>query len=79
MILEGDKERMEAIIDVVALKLEPAGIKIVRLLDVLIDDVRKQNDTVDKENLLRNQGKIAGWGQLKDYITKGLPNPKIVR
>jgi len=77
MILTGDRERMEAIIDVSALRLEPAGVKLVRLLELLIEDMRKQNDTVSKDGLERNQGKIAGWEQLKEYVTKGLPGPKL--
>lgn len=44
-----------------------------KLLDILISETRIENDTVLDSELKLNQGKIAGWRELKDYIERGLP------
>jgi len=44
------------------------------LIDVLVAETREDNDRAGVRGVFRNQGKIEGLRQLKDYIEgKGLP------
>jgi len=44
------------------------------LIDVLVAETREDNDRAGVRGVFRNQGKIEGLHQLKDYIEgKGLP------
>lgn len=47
---------------------------ILKLLDILIEETRVENDTIPKEQLEYNQGKIAACRALKENIEKGIPN-----
>ena len=65
-------KKAEAVYDFNTLKADSAGKKISTLLDALIDEVRKENDTVDPALLGRNQGRIAAYEQLKGYLETDL-------
>jgi hypothetical protein len=67
-------EKTAAVFDFSTLSADSSGKKILTLLDVLIDEVRKENDTVETQSLLKNQGRIMAFEQLKDYLERGLPN-----
>jgi hypothetical protein len=69
-------EKHVAISEFHALKSDSAGARIVILLDVLIDELRKENDTISLDRLERNQGKIEAFSQLKDYLERGLPKQR---
>jgi len=45
-------------------------------LGVRIDELRAENDTLDSEEIKRNQGGIRELKLLHSYITKGLPSFK---
>lgn len=47
------------------------------LLDMCVDEVRIRNDTAEIEELKANQGEIAAYKRLKDYLERGLPVPDI--
>lgn len=50
-------------------------IKIVaRLIDILVEETRIENDCAGVRGVFRNQGKIEGLCQLKDYIMRGFPS-----
>lgn len=51
----------------------PSVQKVMPLIDALIEESRVQNDTATVEEVVVNQGKIAGWKELKEYL-----GPKIV-
>ena len=51
----------------------PAVQNVLKFLDVLIQEAREENDTADHDNVLRNQGAIAGYKIFADYIKRGLP------
>ena len=68
-----NKEKAVAIANIHGLKQESAGMKVLNLLDILIDELRKDNDTVDSVFLQRNQGEIRAYLQLKEYIERGTP------
>ena len=50
-------------------KSEPSR-RILALIDLLIDDVRKDNDRASVRGFLRNQGRLAAFEMLKETITK---------
>jgi len=63
-------KKAEAISEFTALKHDPAGRPIIKLLDVLIDEIRVNNDTAVTEMVVKNQGKIEAYLELKRYILK---------
>lgn len=69
-------EKAVAISEVHALKNEPAGAKLIILLEILVDELRRENDTVDRNLLQMNQGEIKAYLRLKDYIERGLPKQR---
>jgi hypothetical protein len=44
-----------------------------RLMFLMIDEARVHSDEIPAEHLQFNQGKIAAYKQLLDYLTKRLP------
>ena len=66
-------EKTVAINEFHALRNEPSGAKIIALLDILVNELRKENDTVDRNGLQLNQGEIKAYLRLKEYIERGLP------
>ena len=46
---------------------------ILKLLDILISELRVENDLAEGNTFIRNQGKIQAYLILKEYIEKGLP------
>ena len=44
-----------------------------RLLGLLIDETREENDMATDLTMHRNQGAIQAFTQLKNYFVKGLP------
>jgi len=47
---------------------------ILNLLDLLTLETRIDNDRADPQTVLKNQGKIAAYLELKDCIVRGLPS-----
>ncbi|RPH69897.1 hypothetical protein EHM76_06855 [bacterium] len=47
--------------------------KILRLAELQIEDVRKDNDSANRVHSLRNQGEIRGFRWLVQTIQRGLP------
>lgn len=72
-MLEEQRVKAEAIFEFSGLQGGPAGKMVLRLLDLLIEEVRRENDTVPPGEVLRNQGKIAAWTQMRDYLVRGIP------
>ena len=48
---------------------------VVNLLDAMVDEYRKENDTVDPARLLWVQGKISVCEEIKKYIIEGRWTP----
>ena len=44
-----------------------------KLLDILIEEARIENDTTCPEDFRLNQGQIKAYKTIKDHIEKGLP------
>jgi len=66
------KQRLQA--DISAARNEPTIRMMVRLLEILINDTRKENDRSLIRAVLRNQGKIAAFQELLDIITRDYPD-----
>lgn len=63
-------KKAEAVSDFTALKHDPAGRPIINLLDILIDEIRINNDTAETATIIKNQGKIEAYLELRRYILK---------
>jgi len=63
-------KKAEAISEFTALRHDPAGRPIINLLDVLIDEIRINNDTAETATIIKNQGKIEAYLELRRYILK---------
>ena len=59
--------------DISAARNEPIIRTVVKLLEIMINDSRKENDRGLIRAVLRNQGKIAAFQELFDVITKDYP------
>ena len=71
-----NKERAAAIHNFHGLSADHSGAKIRILLDILITDLRIDNDTADDIHFKWNQGEIKGYLQLRDYLDRGIPEGK---
>lgn len=67
------KEKVELIGRLMSVRQEPTCRVFMALLDLLIEETRVNNDTAEGGTLWRNQGKIEGYKELIEIITKGLP------
>jgi hypothetical protein len=71
-----DKQKAELIVKVCGSQHNENVINILRLLDLLISEVRQDNDTEEGNGMYRNQGEIRGYKRLSGYILHGIPvNP----
>lgn len=68
-----NRNKAELVIDIYGAQKDLVCQKIVELIDILIDETRIENDTADSNSVLRNQGMIKAFNNLKDYIRQGLP------
>lgn len=68
-----NRPKAELIIDIFAAQKDNSVRNIMRLLDVLIDETRISNDSVEGNEIYRNQGKIQAYQALKEIIERGLP------
>jgi len=75
-IILKDKDKSEIISNIHAARGDYLMTRLVGLLDILISDTRKENDTVSALELPKNQGKIEGFKELKNYIENGLPGQR---
>ena len=66
-------EKWALVQDIHQLRAERGIMVLLKLLDTMIDEIRLENDSVAKEQLEYNQGKIAVCRALKENIEKGLP------
>jgi hypothetical protein len=71
-----DAPKVSLISEINNLKGTSPGSSFIALLDILINEIRRENDTVNTIQLPVNQGKIEAYSQLKDYIERGLPGQR---
>jgi hypothetical protein len=70
------KVRMDLQANIAAARNDVDIRNVVSLLNILVDDVRSQNDRAPIRAVMRNQGKIAAFQELLDIITKDYPGVK---
>jgi hypothetical protein len=70
-------EKAATIAEFHTLKYEHSGAILIKLLNILINELRIENDTVNKDNLDRNQGKIDAYVGLKFYLERELPSTPV--
>lgn len=66
-------EMAAAAADFKALRHESAGGVILRLLDILLNDYRIENDTAEPQVVVRNQGRIDVLLKLKQTLERDFP------
>jgi len=67
------KEKLVLISEAHRMKNDPASINIIHLIDWIIDETRKENDTVSPDRVLYNQGIIGACSKIKEHMERGLP------
>lgn len=68
-------EKKLLIQEIHAMALDPICRSVLKLLTMEIEECRVENDVIGKEELPYNQGKIAAFVGLKNYIEKGVRFP----
>lgn len=74
-----NKEKAELIMEVYGSQRDNSMQNMIKLIDLLIQEARVDNDVADTTVFLQNQGKISGYSVLKEYIERGLPALSKVR
>jgi len=71
-------DRMATTIDFLhSVKNDHCVVAVVNLLTEMVDEYRKENDTIDPTRLLHVQGKIAVCEEIRRHIVDGRFLPKI--
>ena len=68
-----NRPKAELIIEIFGAQHDNAIQNIQKLLDILIAEVRLDNDTADDVQFRTNQGEIKAYMKLREYILRGLP------
>jgi hypothetical protein len=68
-----EPELVEAVNEVHAMQFDMSGKRMLKLLYILINKVRMENDNVETAMLQKNQGKLDAYKEIKDYIERGIP------
>ena len=71
--MDNKSEKAQLIADIYVARKETVCRDMFRLLGLLIDETREENDTATDLTMYRNQGAIQAFTQLKNYFIKGLP------
>lgn len=68
-----DREKTELLVAISSNKEDPRIQNILKLIDILINEARKEFDNANRLKFLRLQGKIQAYRELKDNIERGIP------
>lgn len=68
------REKAELIVKIHEAENDQNVISIMKLIDILVQEHRIDNDTATYEGVMRNQGSITALDGLKEWITRGLPD-----
>lgn len=69
-----EPDRNEIMNNLCAIRGSQQGSAVIAYLSYTINQLRIENDTIPSDRLSHNQGKIAAYSQLKEYIERGIPN-----
>ena len=76
--MQPNPERARLISEVSGARNEHSMRQLLALIDIIVAETRVDNDRAGVRGVFRNQGKIEGLRQLKDYIMgKGTPTANI--
>ncbi len=70
-----DPKKADLISEINSNKNNPTCRNFSQLLDILIAEVRVDNDTAGRDDFPVNKGRIDAYKTVKEYIEKGLPTP----
>jgi hypothetical protein len=68
-----NREKAELIAEISGRRTDPTVQLMLKLIESLIQETREENDTAPPDRFVRNQGKIAGYVDLREYILRGIP------
>lgn len=68
-----NRPKAELIVELCGSQQEQSIKKVLKLLEILIQEVRVDNDTAGPDTFRINQGEIRGYMKLKEHIERGLP------
>ena len=69
-----NRPKAELIVVISGARNEEICQNMLKLLDLLIQEVRVENDTAEENVILRNQGKVQAYTGLKEIIERCLPS-----
>jgi len=69
-----NRDKAALILEISGHRDESTCKNVLGLLEILIQEVREANDTAEGDTMLRNQGKVQAYNELKGYIDRGLPS-----
>jgi DNA polymerase IIIc chi subunit len=69
-----NREKAELIISISDNKQDTRIQSVLQLIEILIDESRKEFDNANRLRFLRLQGKIQAYQELRDTIERGIPN-----
>ncbi len=68
-----NKEKAALILELSAHQGDISLRNTIKLIDIIVDETRFDNDSAETTKVIKNQGKIEGLFELKTYIERGLP------
>lgn len=68
-----NREKAVLIAELSAAHTEPALQNLLKLIEILVHEVRVDSDTADAARVAGNQGEIRAYLQLQECILRGLP------
>lgn len=72
--MQQDREKAVLITEISGSQNDNTIKNVVKLLDLLIQEARLDNDTADETRVRVNQGEIKAFVKLREYILRGLPS-----
>jgi len=81
MTREDYKKKSDLVMELFEQKGSRTCSLMIQLCDMMIQDLREENDTADIDRFRINQGNIEAWKAMKTFITEGvrqipIPNMK---
>ena len=69
-----ESEKQEIVAYLYGVQGTDTFLKVSRLIDIMIDEFRRDNDSASIRQVMRNQGRIDGLKAFRDLMKRGLPN-----
>jgi len=69
-----NREKAVLVIEICGAQMTAPIQNVLKLLEILIQETRIDNDTADADTVKRNQGGIAKLSEVREYILRGIPS-----